>query len=145
MGSVAIGWQGPPITDVDTSVALHVLFRYLQVSNSILIAPPFILFSLSLFPCKNNHLISSQETSASPIHQRFVERASPLASGVDFGMRNYKVSQLVLEMDGVPMKWSKSDEGVQVCPSSTLLPSHLPPLVSAWVLSLLFFESLSSF
>jgi hypothetical protein len=51
-----------------------------------------------------------QETAASPIHQRFVERSNPLASGVDFGVRNYKISQLVLELDGVPMKWTKSDE-----------------------------------
>lgn len=31
VGSVSFGWHGPPITDVYTSVALHVLFRYLQV------------------------------------------------------------------------------------------------------------------
>lgn len=31
VGSISFGWQGPPITDVYTSVALHVLFRYLQV------------------------------------------------------------------------------------------------------------------
>lgn len=80
VGSVSFAWQGPPISDVDTSIALHVLFRYLQ------------------------------ETAASPIQQRFVERPNPLASGVDFGVRNYKISQLVLELSGVPTaKRDKSD------------------------------------
>ncbi len=53
-----------------------------------------------------------QDTAASPLQQRFVERSTPLTSNIDFGIRFYRVSQMVLEFTGVPTNFKKSS---QVC------------------------------
>ncbi|TPX32519.1 hypothetical protein SmJEL517_g04347 [Synchytrium microbalum] len=72
VGSVTYGWRGPPSDDIPTLLALDVLFRYLQ------------------------------DTAASPLAQKFVELSNPLASDVDFDLRGYVQSVLVLGFNGVP-------------------------------------------
>eukprot|EP00698_Gefionella_okellyi_P019046 TRINITY_DN5785_c0_g1_i2.p1 TRINITY_DN5785_c0_g1~~TRINITY_DN5785_c0_g1_i2.p1 ORF type:complete len:413 (-),score=81.29 TRINITY_DN5785_c0_g1_i2:106-1344(-) len=73
LGSVSLGWVGPPLSDLRTVVALDVLFRYLQ------------------------------ETSASPLPQRFVECADPLASSVDYYFAEYAIINIGLAFQGVPV------------------------------------------
>lgn len=72
-GSVAFAWNGPPLHDLYTLTAMDVLFRYLQ------------------------------DTSASPIQQRFVECKHPLASGVACYLREFPQCVLHLQFSGVPV------------------------------------------
>ena len=72
VGAVTLGWSGPPLGDVVTCTALEVLFRFLQ------------------------------EGAASPLAQRFVECAQPLASSVDFDLELRVRTCLTLQFSGVP-------------------------------------------
>ncbi|KAI9015118.1 Metalloenzyme, LuxS/M16 peptidase-like protein [Gaertneriomyces semiglobifer] len=72
VGSIALAWRGPRSEDVESIVALDVLFRYLH------------------------------ETSASPFAQTFVERKNPYASQVDFELRGYVETAIELVFSGVP-------------------------------------------
>lgn len=75
VGSVCLGWSGPPLGDVLTRTALEVMFRFLQ------------------------------EGAASPIAQHFVECAQPLASSVDFDISLRLRTCLTLEFSGVPNRY----------------------------------------
>ncbi|KAL7752513.1 hypothetical protein RI367_002047 [Sorochytrium milnesiophthora] len=79
-GSIAYGWRGPPSTDVETLLALDVLFRLLH------------------------------DTAASPLYQRFVELDDPLASSVDYDQRSYISTSIVLQFSGVPNPAAAADE-----------------------------------
>ncbi|KAJ3133441.1 hypothetical protein HDU90_005760 [Geranomyces variabilis] len=72
IGSIAFGWRGPPSEDIFSIVALDVLFRFLQ------------------------------ETSASPFLQKFVERADPYSSQVDYDVRGYVETAIEIVFSGVP-------------------------------------------
>jgi Zn-dependent M16 (insulinase) family peptidase len=72
VGSVTLGWSGPPLGDVVTCTALEVLFRYLQ------------------------------DGAASPLAQHFVECPQPLASSVDFDLELRVRTCLTLSFSGVP-------------------------------------------
>ncbi|TPX40564.1 hypothetical protein SeMB42_g05945 [Synchytrium endobioticum] len=74
VGSITYAWRGPPSDDTQALLALDVLFRYLQ------------------------------DTAASPFAQKFVELENPYASDVDFDLRCYIQSVLVLSFNGVPYK-----------------------------------------
>ncbi|KAJ1557825.1 hypothetical protein HK096_005154, partial [Nowakowskiella sp. JEL0078] len=65
-------WRGPQSEDVFTCTALDVLLRYLN------------------------------DSSASPLYQSFVERDNPFASDIDFELRAFTTSVLVLIFSGVP-------------------------------------------
>ncbi|KAJ3410523.1 hypothetical protein HDV05_003680 [Chytridiales sp. JEL 0842] len=73
VGSVTYGWLGPKCDDINTIIALDILMTYLT------------------------------DTSASPLYQAFVECEHPWATEVDFGMRNYVKTSLVLYFSGVPL------------------------------------------
>ena len=66
------GWRGPASEDLETIVALIVLFRYFQ------------------------------DTPASPFSQAFVERPDPLAASVDYDFKGYVETCLILDFTGVP-------------------------------------------
>ena len=82
VGSVTLGWSGPPLGDIVTCQALQVLFRFLQ------------------------------DGAASPLAQRFVECPQPLASSVDFSLDLRLRTCFKLEFSGVPNGAGTSgDEG----------------------------------
>jgi len=81
VGSVTLGWSGPPLGDIVTCVALEVLFRFLQ------------------------------EGAASPLAQRFVECAQPLASSVDFDLELRLRTCFTLQFSGVPNSAGQAKEG----------------------------------
>ncbi|KAJ1733715.1 hypothetical protein LPJ61_001429 [Coemansia biformis] len=72
MGSVAIGWRGPPAEDVETLLALDVLLLYLA------------------------------DDPSSPLCQRFVERPSPLANEVSAHIMHVIPAAIVMYFGGVP-------------------------------------------
>ncbi|ORY06614.1 hypothetical protein K493DRAFT_18579 [Basidiobolus meristosporus CBS 931.73] len=80
VGSIGYGWRGPPVEDVFNIVAIEVLFRYLH------------------------------ETSAAPLSQRFVERPEPYANQIDFEVKAYTYTSLLLVFSGVPYNQSQDDE-----------------------------------
>ncbi|KAI8846424.1 hypothetical protein BC829DRAFT_445338 [Chytridium lagenaria] len=80
VGSIAYGWRGPPSEEVEEVMALEVLLRYLQ----------------------NN--------AASPLNQAFVERADPWASSVDFDVKTFVTTGIVLYFSGVPYKEEEEEE-----------------------------------
>jgi len=71
-GSISFVWDGPHIGDMDTIIAMEVLFRYLQSNAS------------------------------SPMYQRFVERESPLCSEVAYCMSEYERTYVALTFNGIP-------------------------------------------
>jgi Zn-dependent M16 (insulinase) family peptidase len=71
VGSVAIGFRGPPLSDLKTLVALNVLFRAL---------------------C---------ETSASPLYQAFVECNPPIANSIDYDIKFYLQTSIALVFSGI--------------------------------------------
>ncbi|KAJ3129268.1 hypothetical protein HK098_001966 [Nowakowskiella sp. JEL0407] len=79
VGSIGYAWRGPPTEDVITCTSLDILLRYLN------------------------------DSSASPFFQEFVERDDPLASDVDFELRAYSTSALILIFSGVPYHESSND------------------------------------
>ena len=81
VGSVSLGWSGPPLGDVVTCTALEVLFRFLR------------------------------EGAASPLAQHFVECASPLASSVDFDLDLRVRTCFTLQFSGVPNGVAGQGEG----------------------------------
>lgn len=82
-GSILYIWPGPPSDDVESILALEVLFRYLS------------------------------DHSGSLINQAFVERKRPLASDVDLDMRSFVDCPLQFGFYGVPFLSSEegSEEG----------------------------------
>ncbi|KAJ2761178.1 hypothetical protein H4S06_001341, partial [Coemansia sp. BCRC 34490] len=66
-GSFSFGWQGPKHEDVETNIALNVMIEYLA------------------------------GTSSSPLDLRFVERPSPLASGIENGSKDPDLPHLFEE------------------------------------------------
>ncbi|KAJ1659438.1 hypothetical protein IWQ61_001487 [Dispira simplex] len=84
-GSYTYAWRGPPIEDVRTSLALTILFRYLQ------------------------------ENSASPFYQALVETDDPWATHVDFNIHEYVETCLELNFYGVPYKLTDDDESGYEC------------------------------
>ncbi|KAJ1969347.1 hypothetical protein IWQ62_000684 [Dispira parvispora] len=79
-GSYTYAWRGPPIEDVRTSLAVTILFRYLQ------------------------------ENSASPFYQALVETDDPWATHVDFSIHEYVETCLELNFYGVPYKLTDDDD-----------------------------------
>ena len=67
-----LAWRGPALENLKDIVGLDVIFRYLN------------------------------ETSASPLYQRFIERKIPLASDVDFELKGTVDTCLFLIFSGVP-------------------------------------------
>jgi Zn-dependent M16 (insulinase) family peptidase len=67
-----IAWRGPPSEDIKTIYALEIIFRYLNDNPS------------SLFP------------------QKFIERSDPYASEIDFELKSYVETSIVLTFYGVP-------------------------------------------
>ncbi|KAJ1978808.1 hypothetical protein H4R35_001750 [Dimargaris xerosporica] len=74
VGSFTYAWRGPPIEDVETSLALNVLFRYLT------------------------------GTAASPFNQAFVENDDPWAISVDPNVVSRIEHSISLNFMGVPFK-----------------------------------------
>eukprot|EP00727_Mastigamoeba_balamuthi_P009594 m51a1_g5257 hypothetical protein (1336) ;mRNA; f:85508-91428 len=74
VGSVVVAYRGPEWHDVETAAALEVLFRHLQ------------------------------ESAASPLRQRFVERDEPLASDVDVDVLPYRTGSIEFTFSGVPRR-----------------------------------------
>jgi Zn-dependent M16 (insulinase) family peptidase len=72
LGSVGFAWPGPPSHDLYTITALHVLLRMLK------------------------------DTSASPLYQQFVERPDPVASDIDYEVKQCHRSMILLVFSGVP-------------------------------------------
>ena len=94
IGSFGVAWRGPPIHDLKTYIAIEVLFRYLH------------------------------DTSASPLYQTFVDGPFMLADDVDFELKVFMDSWIVLIFSGVPLdKLSDEDpddgsEGDSMCSDS---------------------------
>jgi Zn-dependent M16 (insulinase) family peptidase len=74
VGSIAYGWRGPPSEDFETLFSLEVLFRYFNDNPS------------SIFP------------------QKFVERSDPYSTDVDFDLRAFVDTSIILIFSGVPYK-----------------------------------------
>ncbi|RKP09576.1 hypothetical protein THASP1DRAFT_2677, partial [Thamnocephalis sphaerospora] len=72
VGEIGYGWHAPALSDVKTCVALQVLLRYFQ------------------------------ETAASPLRQRFVERTQPWAAFVWYELEQYVRPYIVVAFGGVP-------------------------------------------
>ncbi len=72
LGSVGLAWMGPPSSECYTVFALHALMRMLAM------------------------------TSASPLHQHFVERKKPIASDIDYDIRPSYCTMISLIFSGVP-------------------------------------------
>jgi Zn-dependent M16 (insulinase) family peptidase len=79
VGSIAYGWRGPQSEDFKTILALEVLFRYFNDNPS------------SLFP------------------QTFVERRDPYATDIDFDIKAFVDTTIVLIFSGVPHTSSEKD------------------------------------
>ncbi|KAJ3217531.1 hypothetical protein HDU67_007782 [Dinochytrium kinnereticum] len=79
VGSIAYAWRGPASEDLEAVLALEVVLRYLQ----------------------NN--------AASPLNQAFVERPDPWASSVDFDVKSFVRTGVVLYFSGVPFR--EDEEG----------------------------------
>ncbi|KAH6564750.1 hypothetical protein BASA60_010195 [Batrachochytrium salamandrivorans] len=92
VGSIGYGWRGPPSEDVATIIALDVLFRFLH------------------------------ENGASLLAQAFVERADPYASSVDFDIKGYIDTSLVLYFSGVPYF---PDGDIEMCSKDKSEEEHL--------------------
>ncbi|KAJ3274863.1 hypothetical protein HDU76_010682, partial [Blyttiomyces sp. JEL0837] len=82
VGSITFGWRGPPSDDVETNVAIDVMMRYLQ------------------------------DTSASPLHQTFVEAEEAWASDVDYDTRGFVETLIAMYFSGVPVG-KHADEEVE--------------------------------
>mmetsp|Transcript_3962 Transcript_3962/g.11876 ORF Transcript_3962/g.11876 Transcript_3962/m.11876 type:complete len:1062 (-) Transcript_3962:3184-6369(-) len=80
VGSVTIAWQGPTLSDIESTVACETLLQFLT------------------------------ENEASALSQRFVEIEHPLASSVDFSVELLPTSAFVLGFGGVPTGFEGSDE-----------------------------------
>jgi Zn-dependent M16 (insulinase) family peptidase len=72
VGSVVVAWRGPSYRDVEACTAIEVLCRYLE------------------------------ESAASPLRQRFVEKDQPLASDATIDIRPFKETLIELAFLGVP-------------------------------------------
>ncbi|KAJ2716429.1 hypothetical protein H4R19_000661, partial [Coemansia spiralis] len=72
MGSVMVGWRGPPAEDVETLLALDILLGYLAGDPS------------------------------SPLCQRFVERPCPLANEIDVYTNGYIHAAVTMNFCGIP-------------------------------------------
>ena len=84
LGSVGLAWKGPSVLDNHSIMALTVLLRALK------------------------------ETSASPLSQHFVERPDPIANDVDFELRLYQQSMLVLIFSGVKNLQDSNDDAEEM-------------------------------
>lgn len=84
VGSICFGWRGPNISDNETLLGLEIIFRFLV------------------------------DTTASPIPQRFVECAEPLASMVDFDYRLFYESFFTLEFSGVSIDHEEMDDSISI-------------------------------
>jgi Zn-dependent M16 (insulinase) family peptidase len=79
VGSIAYGWRGPQSEDFKTILALEVLFRYFNDNPS------------SLFP------------------QKFVERRDPYSTDIDFDIKAFVDTTIVLIFSGVPHVSEETD------------------------------------
>ncbi|MFH4979226.1 hypothetical protein AB6A40_005935 [Gnathostoma spinigerum] len=73
-GVVQISWVGPKASDLYTSVALEILFEYLQ------------------------------DTAVAPLQRDFIQLADPFASSVFFCLSEQSTSEIVLFFSGVPVE-----------------------------------------
>ncbi|KAJ3392913.1 hypothetical protein HDU84_003129 [Entophlyctis sp. JEL0112] len=71
VGTMVFSWQGPASNDFETIVSLDILLRYLQ------------------------------DTTASPLYQTFVENDEPWCAEVDFDIKTYFQTALVIYFSGV--------------------------------------------
>ena len=78
-GSVGLGWEGPTTDDIETQLALQILFRYLT------------------------------ESSASPMSQRFIEIEDPQANDVDFELKPFLRTSICLIFSGVSTEKLEND------------------------------------
>ncbi|KAI9345270.1 hypothetical protein BDR26DRAFT_856658 [Obelidium mucronatum] len=77
-GSIVFAWKGPHSNDFRKIVSLDILLRFLQ------------------------------DTSASPLYQTFVETEEPWAAEVDYDVKSYLQTAIVLYFSGVKLKGQES-------------------------------------
>ncbi|KAI8903628.1 Metalloenzyme, LuxS/M16 peptidase-like protein [Gorgonomyces haynaldii] len=80
VGSVSFGWHGPHSQDIKTLLSLDVLFRYLN------------------------------DTPASPFAQAFVELEEPYCADIDFEIKPFHQTMLMLTFSGVPEETIEDEE-----------------------------------
>ncbi|KAI8622487.1 hypothetical protein BC830DRAFT_1195746 [Chytriomyces sp. MP71] len=82
-GSCMFAWRGPMSHDFRTIVGLDIVLRYLQ------------------------------DTSASPLYQAFVENDEPWAAEVDYDIKSYLQTAIVLYFSGVKCKEGENEDGFE--------------------------------
>ncbi|OLY81507.1 hypothetical protein AYI68_g4386 [Smittium mucronatum] len=80
IGIIGFAWLGPSLTDLKTRLSLLILSQYLN------------------------------ETSSSPLNQKFVEKVDPMANYIDIEVRDYEPSCILMTFNGVPYTNQQSDD-----------------------------------